>query len=112
MIVRNELEKFVREVSYGEGYSEVRLPQMFDAKLWKTSGHWDHFKDDMFILKVEGRDFALKPMNCPGHMILFKQNLYSYKDLPLRFAEMTTLMRNEISGALGGLTRVPRFCAG
>jgi threonyl-tRNA synthetase len=109
MIVRNELEKFVREVSYGEGYSEVKLPQMFDAELWKTSGHWEHFKDDMFTFKVEGRDFALKPMNCPGHMLLFKQSLYSYKDLPLRFAEMTTLYRNELSGSLGGMTRVRAF---
>ncbi len=109
MIVRNELEKFVREVSYGQGYKEVKLPQMFDAELWRTSGHWQHFKDDMFTFNVEGRDFALKPMNCPGHMILFKQGLYSYKDLPLRFAEMTTLYRNELSGALGGMTRVRAF---
>jgi threonyl-tRNA synthetase len=109
MVIRNELEKFVREVSYGAGYSEVKLPQMFDSELWKTSGHWDHYKEDMFILKVEGRDFAMKPMNCPGHMLLFKQSLYSYRDLPLRFAEMTTLMRNELSGALGGLTRVRAF---
>jgi threonyl-tRNA synthetase len=108
-IVRNELEKFVREVSYGEGYSEVRLPQMFDSELWKISGHWEHYKDDMFTFKVEGRDFALKPMNCPGHMLLFKQGLYSYKDLPLRMAEMTTLYRNELSGALGGMTRVRAF---
>ncbi len=109
MIIRNELEKFVREESYGQGYSEVRLPQMFNADLWKLSGHWDHYKDDMFTFKVEGQDFALKPMNCPGHMVLFKQGLYSYKDLPLRFAEMTTLHRNELSGALGGLTRVRAF---
>lgn len=109
MIVRNELEKFVREISYGPGYSEVKLPQMFDAELWKTSGHWQHFKDDMFTFKVEGRDFALKPMNCPGHMLLFKQGLYSYKDLPLRLAEMNTLFRNELSGALGGMTRVRAF---
>jgi threonyl-tRNA synthetase len=108
-IVRNELEKFVREVSYGEGYKEVRLPQMFDAQLWKTSGHWDHYSDDMFKFKVEGRDFALKPMNCPGHMILFSQGLYSYKDLPIRFAEMSTLHRNELTGALGGLTRTRAF---
>ncbi len=109
MIVRNELEKFVREISYGPGYSEVKLPQMFDAELWKTSGHWQHFKEDMFTFKIEGKDFALKPMNCPGHMLLFKQGLYSYKDLPLRLAEMNTLFRNELSGALGGMTRVRAF---
>jgi threonyl-tRNA synthetase len=108
-IIRNELEKFVREVSYGHGYSEVRLPQMFDSELWKISGHWEHYKDDMFTFKVEGKEFALKPMNCPGHMLLFKQGLYSYKDLPFRMAEMTTLYRNELSGALGGLTRVRAF---
>ncbi len=109
MIVRNELEKFAREMIYGDGYSEVKLPQLFDAELWKTSGHWEHFKNDMFTMKVDGRDFAMKPMNCPGHMVLFKQGLHSYKDLPIRFAEMTTLMRNELSGALGGLTRVRAF---
>lgn len=107
--VRNELEKFVREVSYGEGYSEVRLPQLFDSELFKTSGHWDHYKDDMFTLESEERTFGLKPMNCPGHMLYFKQGLYSYKDLPLRLAEMTTLYRNELSGTLSGLTRVRAF---
>ena len=109
MIVRNQLEAFTREASYGEGYSEVRLPQLFDAELWKTSGHWEHYKDDMFTLKSEGKDFGIKPMNCPGHMILYKQGLYSYKDLPLRFAEMSTLYRNELSGALSGLTRTRAF---
>lgn len=108
-IVRNELEKFVREISYGKGYSEVRLPQMFDSQVFKTSGHWEHYKDDMFTFKVEERDFGLKPMNCPGHMLLFKQGLYSYRDLPLRLAEMTTLYRNELSGVLSGLTRVRAF---
>jgi threonyl-tRNA synthetase len=107
--VRNILEQFVRQVSYGEGYKEVRLPQLFDSELWKISGHWDHFKDDMFVLESEGKLFALKPMNCPGHMIMYKQGLYSYKDLPLRLAEMTTLYRNELSGALSGLTRVRAF---
>jgi threonyl-tRNA synthetase len=97
------------EVSYGEGYKEIRLPQLFDAEIFKTSGHWDHFKQDMFTLKVEGRDYALKPMNCPGHMALFGQGFYSYRDLPLRFAEMSTLYRNELSGALGGLTRTRAF---
>jgi threonyl-tRNA synthetase len=108
-VVQRELEKFIREVSYGEGYSEVRFPQLFDAELFKTSGHWEHFKDDIFTLKVEGRDFAFKPMNCPGHMLYFKQGLYSYKDLPLRLAELTTLYRNELSGTLGGMTRVRAF---
>ncbi len=108
-VVRNELEKFVREVSYGEGYSEVRLPQLFDSELFKTSGHWEHYKDDMFTLESENKTFGLKPMNCPGHMLYFKQGLYSYKDLPLRLSEMTTLYRNELSGTLSGLTRVRAF---
>jgi len=108
-IVRNELEKFVREYSYGAGYAEVKLPQLFDAEIFKTSGHWEHYKNDMFTFKVEEKDFALKPMNCPGHMVLFKQGLYSYRDLPLRFGEMTTLYRNELSGVLSGLTRVRAF---
>ena len=109
MLIRNLLEQFVREYSYGPGYLEVRLPQLFDAELFRTSGHWDHYKDDMFVFKVDDRDFGLKPMNCPGHMQLFKQGLYSYRDLPLRFAEMTTLYRNELAGALSGLTRVRAF---
>ncbi len=108
-IIRNELEKFVREISYGEGYKEVRLPQIFDAEVWKTSGHWEHYSDDMFKLKADGREFALKPMNCPGHMLLFSQGLYSYRDLPVRFGEMSNLHRNELSGALGGMTRTRAF---
>lgn len=109
MIVRNALENFVREYSYGPGYSEVKLPQMFDSELFKTSGHWEHYKDDMFLIHSEDKVFALKPMNCPGHMLLYKQGLYSYKDLPLRMAEMTTLYRNELTGALSGMTRVRAF---
>lgn len=108
-IVRGELEKFVKEVSYGEGYQEVRFPQLFDAELFKTSGHWEHYKDDMFTVESEERTYGLKPMNCPGHMLFFKQGLYSYRDLPLRLAEMSTLYRNELSGALSGMTRVRAF---
>ena len=109
VIIRNELEKFVREYSYGPGYQEVKLPQLFDAEIFKTSGHWEHYKDDMFTFKVEEKEFALKPMNCPGHMVLYKQGLYSYRDLPLRLGEMTTLYRNELTGVLNGLTRVRAF---
>lgn len=108
-VVRDTLRNFVRDVSYGEGYQEVKLPLIFDNQIWKKSGHWEHFKDDMFILKVEGRDFALKPMNCPGHMVLYKHGQYSYRDLPIRFAEMSSLHRNELSGTLSGLTRVRAF---
>ena len=81
---------------------------MFDAELFKTSGHWEHFKDDMFTFKVEGRDFALKPMNCPGHMSTLNKVCIHTKTF-LRLAELTTLYRNELSGALGGMTRVRGF---
>lgn len=107
-IMLNELIKLVRELSYGEGYKEVRTPQLLNAELWKTSGHWGHYQEDMFILHhaEDGCDFGIKPMNCPAHMLIFKRDLHSYRDLPLRLAETTTLYRNEKSGTLHGLTRV------
>ncbi len=108
MIVMQELLKFVREYSYGEGYKEVRTPQILNSELWKTSGHWDHYRDDMFCLHhaEDNTDMAIKPMNCPAHMLVFKRDIRSYRDLPLRIAETTTLHRNERSGTLHGLTRV------
>jgi len=108
MIMLNELTKFVREFSYGAGYSEVRTPQIFNTELWKTSGHWEFYKNDMFCLHhaEDNVDMAIKPMNCPAHMLVFKNSLRSYRDLPLRLAETTTLYRNEKSGTLHGLTRV------
>ncbi|MEK7655611.1 MAG: threonine--tRNA ligase [Patescibacteria group bacterium] len=109
MVVRNELMKFVREISYGEGYSEVQTPQIFDSELWKTSGHWEHYHGDMFTMTVDDKDMAVKPMNCPAHMLLFKMGLHSYRELPIRMAETTILHRNELSGVLGGLTRVRAF---
>lgn len=107
-IMLNELIKLARELSYGEGYKEVRTPQLFNAELWKTSGHWDHYQEDMFILHhaEDDCDFGIKPMNCPAHMLVFKRDIRSYRDLPLRLAETTTLYRNEKSGTLHGLTRV------
>lgn len=104
----NALLKLVREVSYGEGYNEVRTPHLFNSDLWKISGHWDHYQEDMFILHhaEDGCDFGVKPMNCPAHMLIFKRDIRSYRDLPLRLAETTTLYRNEKSGTLHGLTRV------
>ena len=107
-IMLNELIKLVRELSYGEGYKEVRTPQLFNAELWKTSGHWGHYQEDMFILHhaEDDCDFGIKPMNCPAHMLIFKRDIHSYRDLPLRLAETTTLYRNEKSGTLHGLTRV------
>lgn len=108
MIILQELIKFVREVSYGEEYKEVRTPQILNAELWKTSGHWEHYKNDMFCMHhaEDGIDLGIKPMNCPAHMLVFKRNITSYRDLPLRIAETTTLYRNEKSGTLFGLTRV------
>ena len=107
-IMLQELLKVAREYSYGEGYKEVRTPQLLNADLWKTSGHWDHYQEDMFILHhaEDDCDLGVKPMNCPAHMLVFKRDLRSYRDLPLRIAETTTLYRNEKSGTLHGLTRV------
>jgi threonyl-tRNA synthetase len=108
MIVLLELMKFVREYSYGEGYREIRTPHLLNAELWKTSGHWDHYQEDMFCLHhaEDDIDMGIKPMNCPAHMLVFKRDIHSYKELPLRLAETTTLYRNEKSGTLQGLTRV------
>ncbi len=107
-IMLQELWKMTREHSYGPGYQEVRTPQLLNAELWKTSGHWDHYQEDMFILHhaEDGCDLGVKPMNCPAHMLVFKRDIHSYRDLPLRLAETTTLYRNEKSGTLHGLTRV------
>jgi threonyl-tRNA synthetase len=108
MIILQELIKFVREESYGKGYQEVRTPHLFNDELWKTSGHWGHYQEDMFCLHHadDDIDMAIKPMNCPAHMLIFKRDIHSYKELPLRLAESSTLYRNEKSGTLHGLTRV------
>ncbi len=108
MVMLLELLKFVREYSYGEGYKEVRTPQILNAELWKISGHWGHYQEDMFCLHhaEDDIDLGIKPMNCPAHMLVFKNDIRSYRDLPLRIAETTTLYRNERSGTLHGLTRV------
>lgn len=108
MVILQELLKFVREFSYGSGYKEIRTPQILNSELWKTSGHWGHYQENMFCLHHEedNVDLAVKPMNCPAHMLMFERETRSYRDLPLRLAETTTLYRNERSGALHGLTRV------
>lgn len=87
----------------------VGSPNMFNSKLWQTSGHWQNYSDDMFKLKVDEEQFGLKPMNCPGHCLIFDSRDRSYKELPIRMAEFGVLHRNEASGALSGLTRVRRF---
>jgi threonyl-tRNA synthetase len=107
--VFNELVALSRRMGQERGYSEVKTPQIFDAELWKTSGHWGKYRENMFTLKVEERDMAVKPMNCPGHCQLFSLSRHSYRDLPIRYSEPGLLHRNEASGVLHGLLRVRHF---
>ncbi|MGG3524229.1 threonine--tRNA ligase [Bacillus pseudomycoides] len=109
-IVRNELESFLREIQQNYDYQEVRTPIMMNQGLWEESGHWDHYKDNMYFSEVDNKSFALKPMNCPGHMLIFKNKLHSYRDLPIRMCEFGQVHRHEFSGALNGLLRVRTFC--
>ena len=91
------------------GYTEVKTPQLYDSQLWKTSGHWDKYRENMFVTESEKRDFALKPMNCPGHILIFKQGIKSYRDLPIRYGEFGQCHRNEPTGGLHGIMRVRGF---
>ncbi len=109
-IVYKELQEFIRGIYREQNYKEVMTPNMFNQKLWETSGHAAKYSEDMFTLDVEGQKFSLKPMNCPSHCLIFKNEFKSYKDLPLRIADFGALHRNELSGALSGLTRVRKFC--
>jgi threonyl-tRNA synthetase len=109
MVIWNVLEDLRRRENARRGYVEVRTPQLFDVELWKTSGHWDKFREHMFFLETEERTYGLKPMNCPGHCVLFGMAAHSYRELPLRFAEAGNLHRYELHGALHGLTRVRHF---
>ena len=105
----NELVGLSREMGKTRGYTEVKTPQIYDSQLWKTSGHWDKYRENMFVTESEGRQLALKPMNCPGHCQLFKLQKFSYRDLPVRYSEPGLLHRNELSGTLHGLLRVRHF---
>ncbi|OCH92766.1 threonyl-tRNA synthetase [Obba rivulosa] len=107
--IYNALVELMRSEYFKRGYQEVISPNMYNAKLWETSGHWQNYKDDMFVLTVEKEQWALKPMNCPGHCLIFDSRDRSYKELPIRMAEFGIIHRNEASGALTGLTRVRRF---
>lgn len=109
MIIRNELEAFSRELQSQEGYLEVRTPLVMNQRLWEQSGHWEHYHEDMFFTQVDDVNYALKPMNCPGHMLIYKNEIRSYRDLPLRIAEFGQVHRNELSGALNGMLRVRTF---
>jgi threonyl-tRNA synthetase len=109
MVIWNVLEDLRRRENAKRGYHEVRTPLLYDSEVWRTSGHWDKYQEHMFRLEIEGRDFGLKPMNCPGHCLLYSLSPHSYRDLPLRLAEAGNLHRNELSGVLHGLLRVRHF---
>ncbi len=109
MIIRNELIKFWREMHTKAGYVEIETPMAMNRKLWEYSGHWDHYRQNMYTFKVEEEDFAIKPMNCPGGMLYYKENIHSYKDFPLRVGELGKVHRHESSGTLHGLFRVRCF---
>jgi threonyl-tRNA synthetase len=104
-----EVEQYMRAVYRDNGYQEIRCPQILDRSLWERSGHWENYKDNMFTTESEKRDFAIKPMNCPGHVQVFNSSMRSYRELPLRYGEFGACHRNEPSGALHGLMRVRAF---
>lgn len=108
-VIYRELINFLQTEYAKRGYEEVITPLLYEKSLWETSGHWEHFKDDMFTLNIDGRDFSLKPMNCPSHLLMYKMRTRSYRDLPWRIADFAVLHRNELRGVLGGLTRVRKF---
>ncbi|WP_026676540.1 threonine--tRNA ligase [Fictibacillus gelatini] len=108
--VRLELENFSRELQEQAGYEEVRTPFMMNQRLWEQSGHWHHYRENMYFSEVDETRFAMKPMNCPGHMLIFKNKLRSYRELPIRIAEFGQVHRHEFSGALNGMLRVRTFC--
>ena len=108
-VVWQQIEQYMRQTLAENGYMEIRTPQVLDRSLWESSGHWENFRENMFITESENRHYAIKPMNCPGHVQVFNHGLRSYRDLPLRLAEFGSCHRNEASGALHGLMRVRSF---
>ena len=108
-ILYHQLADYMREVLYPAGYSEVKTPLIFNKALWETSGHWHHYRQNMFLIEAEEEQMGVKAMNCPGHMLVFGSQVRSYRDLPIRLHEQTPLHRNEASGVLSGLTRVRQF---
>ena len=109
MIIRNELEYYWKEQHVAHGYDEIKTPLILNKQLWLTSGHWDHYKDNMYFTKIDDEDYAIKPMNCPGSILVYKRKMYSYRDFPLRLAELGQVHRHELSGTLHGLFRVRTF---
>ena len=109
MILRNELEKYWRKIHEAAGYDEIRTPIMLNKKLWETSGHWYHYRENMYTSVIDEQEFAIKPMNCPGSILVYKHDLHSYKELPLRYGELGLVHLHEYSVALHGLMRVRNF---
>ena len=109
MIVKNELINYWRQIHTAAGYQEIQTPIMLNRQLWETSGHWYHYKENMYTTVIDEEDFAIKPMNCPGGMLVYKTKMHSYKELPLRMGELGIVHRHELSGALHGLMRVRNF---
>ena len=109
MILRNELEDFWRQEHRRRGYMEIRTPIILNQRLWEQSGHWDHYQDNMYFTKIDEENYAVKPMNCPGGMIMYRTRMRSYRDLPMRVGELGLVHRHELSGALHGLLRVRNF---
>jgi len=105
-VIWNQLEALRRRMNEKHGYVEVRTPLIYDSSVWVTSGHWEKYRENMFLIPEGERTYGLKPMNCPGHMLLFNSRIHSYRELPVRYAEASPLHRNELAGALHGLTRV------
>jgi threonyl-tRNA synthetase len=108
-VVYNELLAFIREEYRKRGFQEVVTPQLYYKGLWELSGHWEHYRENMFLLKIDEEDYSLKPMNCPSHVLLFKHRRRSYRELPWRMADFCPLHRNEVRGVLSGMTRVRKF---
>lgn len=109
MALRNELENFWREVHHDFEYEEIRTPIILNKQLWETSGHWFHYRENMYTTIIDEEDYAIKPMNCPGGILVYQNEMHSYRDLPLRYAELGLVHRHELSGALHGLFRVRAF---
>ena len=109
MVIRNELENYWRELHRKYGYEEIKTPIILNRELWETSGHWEHYRENMYTTVIDECDFAIKPMNCPGGILAYKRKMWSYKELPCRYGELGLVHRHELSGALHGLMRVRAF---
>ncbi len=109
MILKNILEDYSREIQQKAGYQEIKTPMILNSQLWKRSGHWDHYQENMYFTNIDENEYAIKPMNCPGSMLCFKRKIYSYRELPVRMCELGLVHRHEMTGALHGLMRVRCF---